>query len=366
MSDNTKLTPIPDSENDYSQTLQAIKERIRIAQYQALKKVNTELISAYQDIGRIIVEKQEQQGWGENVVKRLAKDLQVEFPGVRGFSLRNLWYMRTLYLTYKDKPNVQPLVAQISWSHNLAILDRCKTDLEREFYLQAAAYYGWSKLTLIDNIKHQAYERWALKQTSFDHTLSEDQQANAVLAVKDDYNFDFLDIAEPHNERKVESALVAHVVKFLAEMGKYYTFVGRQYRIEFHGDEYFIDLLFYHRKLKCLVALDLKARAFKPEDAGKMQFYQAALDANERVEGENPTIGMIICQEKDRLMVEYTLKDVNRPIGVATYNSYSRLKDLPAEIAKYLPSEEELQKRFGDIRLLASGGKDTHSRKGQT
>jgi len=358
MSDNTQLVPTSEPSDIYQQTLEDIKVRIRASRYKALQAVNQELIGLYWDLGRIIVERQEAQGWGESTVKQLAKDIQVEFPGISGFSLSNLWRMRSFYLTYKDNEKLAPLVRDIAWTHNILIMERCKSDLEREFYLRVAAHYGWSKLTLADNIKAQAYERWALQQVNFDRTLSEDQRSKATLAIKDDYDFSFLELEESHKERKLEASLVENITKFLAEMGTHFTFVGRQVRIEFHEREYFIDLLFYHRKLKCLVAIDLKAREFEPADAGQMQFYLTVLDESERLEGENPSIGMIICKAKDRIIVEYTLRYEGRPIGVATYNSYSNLKDLPAEIAKYLPSEEELQKRFGDIRTLKPGKKE--------
>jgi len=357
MSDDTKIIPATEPADSYTETLEELKARIRGAQYKALRSVNQELITLYWYIGQTIVDRQEKYQWGDKIVTRLAKDIQVEFPGTKGFSISNLWRMRTLYLTYKGNEKLAQLVRQIGWSHNVLILERCKNDVEREFYLKTVIYRGWGRENLADAIRGNAFERWALSQTNFDITLPEDQRAKAVLAVKDDYDFSFLDIEEPHNERKLEATLVSNITKFLAEMGGWFTFVGRQYRVDFEDKEYFIDLLFFHRVLKCLVAIELKTVAFQPEHVGKMQFYLSALDATARVPGENPSVGIIVCKEKSRVMVEYTLKDVHRPIGVATYNSYSRLKDIPAEIAKYLPSEEEIKKRLGGVILLEAGKK---------
>ena len=334
---------------DYTRVLESLKQRVTQAQYEALKAVNRELIALYWDIGRIIVEKQAQFGWGERIVERLAKDLQVEFEGVAGFSVRNLRYMKSFYLTYRDKPKLQPMVAEIGWTHNIIILDKCEADLEREFYLLTARRMGWSKHTLAREIDNHAYERLLASQTSFDYTLSEEQRARAVLAVKDDYNFDFLGLGSEPSERELEEALVRNITRFLAEMGGergYFAFVGRQFKVEVDEEEFFIDLLFYHRELRCLVAVEMKAGKFKPEYAGKMQFYLAALDDKVRLQGENPSIGIIVCRSKSRTMVEYTLRDVKRPIGISTYNHYTSLDQVPDQIAKYLPSPDEIERRL--------------------
>ncbi len=218
---------------DYRHVLEELKKRVQQAQYQALKAVNHELVGLYWDIGRTIVENQERYKWGDGVVERLARDLQLEFEGVAGFSVRNLRYMKRFYLTYKENTKLQPLVAELGWTHNLIILDKCSSDLEREFYLRVANRMAWSKYTLTREINSNAYERYLASQTSFDHTLSEEQQAKSVLAVKDDYNFDFLGIEGEPSERELEDALVSNITKFLAEMGDgrgYFTFVGRHSR----------------------------------------------------------------------------------------------------------------------------------------
>jgi predicted nuclease of restriction endonuclease-like (RecB) superfamily len=338
--------------DDYKLVLADVKRRVQEAQYAALKAVNRELIALYWDIGRIVVEKQEALRWGEGVIETLARDLRVEFEGVSGFSTRNLRYMKRLYLTYRNNPKLQPMVAEIGWTHNIIILDKCKDDLEREFYLRASRKSEWSKYTLTKQINDKAYQRYLSNQTSFDHTLPEEQRAKSVLAVKDDYNFDFLGIEGEPTERELETALVANITKFLAEMGAgrgYFAFIGRQFRVEVSDEEFFLDLLFYHRELKCLVAVELKAGPFKPEYAGKMQFYLSALDDKVRVEGENPSIGIIVCRAKDRTIVEYTLRDLTRPIGVASYNHYGSLEQVPDKISKYLPSPDEIEHRLSNM-----------------
>ncbi|MBF6612289.1 MAG: DUF1016 family protein [Chloroflexi bacterium] len=349
----------PDTPKDIQRTenyrsfLEALKQRVTRAQYEALKAVNRELIALYWDIGRIIVEKQAQFGWGEGIIERLAKDLQIEFEGVAGFSVRNLRYMKRFYLTYKDDTKLQPMVAEIGWTHNLIILDKCENDLEREFYLLTARRMGWSKHTLAREIDNHAYERFLANQTSFEHTLSEEQRARAVLTVKDDYNFDFLGLGSEPSERELEDALVRNITRFLAEMGGergYFTFVGRQFKVEVDEEEFFLDLLFYHRELRYLVAVEMKAGKFKPEYAGKMQFYLAALDDKVRLQGENPSIGIIVCRSKNRTIVEYTLRDVTRPIGISTYNHYTTLDQVPDRIAKYLPTPDEIERRLSAMQ----------------
>ena len=260
--------------------------------------------------------------------------------------------MRSFYLTYRDEPNLPPLVAEIGWSHNMIIIEKCKEPLRREFYLKMTIREGWSKRTLAAKIKNQAYERWALKQDNFEQTLPQALAKKSELLVKDDYNFDFLLLAEEHKERELEDELVKNIVQFLSSLGGDFAFVGRQYKIEFEEEEYYIDLLFFNRRIKSLVAIDLKTGEFQPEYAGKMQFYLSLLDDNERMEGENPSVGIIICGKKNRKKVEYTLRYVVKPIGVATYNQYSKLEDLPKQIAQFLPSEDEITRRLGNPMII--------------
>ena len=324
---------------DYQSLLSDVKERVRSAQYAALKAVNKELIALYWEIGRLIVERQEAEGWGKSIVERLATDLQKEFPGVSGFSMQNIWYMRQLYQEYSPRAKLQPLVGEIGWTHNLIIMGRCKDFQEREFYLRMTRKFGWSKNVLIHQIDNQSYEKSLLGQTNFNRTLSPKLRAQAKLAVKDEYTFDFLELGEEHSERELERDLIARIGEFLRAMGGMFAFIGNQFRLEVEGDEYFIDLLLFHRRLRSLVAIELKVGKFQPEFVGKMQFYLAALDSHTRQKDENPSIGIILCKEKKRTVVEYALRHADKPIGVATYEI---TKTLPKTLKGQLPSPEEI------------------------
>lgn len=328
---------------EYSLFLSEIKERIRDAQYVALKVVNKELIILYWDIGKKIVEQQEKYGWGKSIVETLASDLQKEYPGIKGFSNANLWRMKTFYLNYKNSEKLAPLVREISWAKNIIIMEKCKEDLERQFYIQIVKRFGWTKKVLLHQIENKSYEKYMLNQTSFEKTISVKYKKQAKLAVKDEYTFDFLELGEEHSEKELESALIERVQRFLAEIGGYFCYIGNQYRLEIDEKEYFLDLLLYHRKLKCLVAIELKSGEFMPEFAGKMQFYLALLDDRVKLDDENPSIGIIICKSKNRTIVEYALKETKKPIGVSTYKITSRV---PKELSKYLPSREEIVKKL--------------------
>lgn len=324
---------------DYKGFINEIKEKIYQAQYQALKQVNKELIQLYWEIGQSIVEKQEQYGWGKSIVENLSGDLQKEFPGIQGFSSRNLWYMRNFYAEYQGKAKLQPLVAEIGWSHNIIILEKCKDDSEREFYIKMTRKYGWTKNVLTHQVEGKAYERFLLNQTNFDKSLEEKYRHQAKLAVKDSYSFDFLEMAEEYSERELELGLIRNIRKFLMEMGGDFAFMGNQYRLQVGQEEFYIDLLLYHRRLKSLIAIELKTGSFKPEYAGKMQFYLTALNETVKTSDENPSIGIIICKEKDRTIVEYALKEMNGPMGVATYTIK---EELPENMKELLPSAEEI------------------------
>jgi len=334
--------------SEYSRTLEEIKTRVRAAQYQALKAVNRELIVLYWDIGRIIVARQQEHGWGRSVVERLAADLRREFPGISGFSARNIWYMRSFYLCYQAHEKLQPLVAEIGWTHNLIILDKCEDDLQREFYLRMTRKFGWTKNVLALRIEDQTYEKTLLGQTNFEQTLPEPLRHQAKLAVRDEYTFDFLELGEEHSERELERAIIARIERFLREMGGMFAFMGSQYRLEIDGDEFFIDLLLYHRILKCLVAVELKIGEFKPEYVGKMQFYLAALDDRVRLPEENPSIGMILCRTKNRAVVEYALRDSRKPIGVAAYRIVRRL---PAAFKGKLPEPAQIERLLEAVEV---------------
>lgn len=247
--------------------------------------------------------------------------------------------MREFYLSYYAKEKLSPLVAEIGWSHNLVIMQKCKDDLQREFYIRMTRKFGWTKNVLIHQIENQTYEKTLLNQTNFEQTVSEEIRKQAKLAVKDEYIFDFLELADQYSERQLEQAIIAKVEPFLREMGGMFAFIGSQYRLEISNKEYFIDLLLFHRRLKCLVAIDLKIGEFLPEYIGKMQFYLAALDDKVRLEEENSAIGIILCKSKDKTIVEYALKESNKPIGVATYRIVSRL---PQQLQNQLPAPEQV------------------------
>lgn len=333
--------------DDYAALLAEVKERVRSAQLAALKAVNKELVTLCWDIGRLIVNRQADADHGTAIAEQLAADLRRELPGVSGYSRRNIFYMREFYLAYHDLPKVQPLVAQIGWSHNLAILQRCKDPQEREFYIRMTRKFGWSKNVLIHQIENQSYEKTLLGQTNFDKALTPKHRAQAKLAVKDEYTFDFLELSEEHSERQLERALVSRIEGFLRSMGGMFAFVGSQFRLEVDGKEFFIDLLLFHRRLRCMVAVELKVGEFQPEFVGKMQFYLTALDRQVREKGENPSIGIILCKEKSRTIVEYALHQAKKPIGVAAYRIVKRL---PKELKGQLPTPEEIAK------LLEDGG----------
>jgi predicted nuclease of restriction endonuclease-like (RecB) superfamily len=333
-------------QTNYQELLIEVKERIRSAQYAALKAVNHELIALYWDIGRLIVDRQQTAGWGKSVVEQLAQDIQSEFPGISGFSIRNLWNMRNFHLTYSQDAKLQPLVAEIGWTHNLVILEKCKDDLEREFYLRMTRKFGWTKNVLIHQIENQTYQKTLLNQTNFDRTLTTEINQQAKLAIKDEYTFDFLELGDAHSERQLEQAILSRVEPFLQEMGGMFTFVGSQYRLTVAGQEYFLDLLLYHRHLKCLIAVELKVGEFLPEYVGKMQFYLAVLDDTVRLPDENPAIGIILCKTKDRTIVEYALRESNKPIRVTTYQIVSTL---PQEFQGQLPDPTQIAQLLAGI-----------------
>jgi predicted nuclease of restriction endonuclease-like (RecB) superfamily len=331
---------------EYKAFLEEIKRKVYEAQYQAMRKVNKELISLYWYIGQSIVTRQSRFKWGKAVVETLAADLQNEFPGVSGFSAQNLWYMRKFYKEYHADEKLQPLVGEIGWSHNLIIMDKCKDKLEREFYFKMTIKYGWTKNVLIHHVEGKSYERFLLGQTNFAQAVPEKYKHQAKLAVRDEYNFEFLEIAGEHAEKELEAAIMKNMRRFLQEMGGDFTFVGNQYRLQSGEENYYIDILLYHRRLKSMVAIELKAGKFKPSYAGQMNFYLAVLNDQVKTEEENPSIGIIVCRSKDRTTVEYSLKETNNPIGVA---SYKVTPSLPKDMKKYLPSPAEIVESLSGI-----------------
>jgi predicted nuclease of restriction endonuclease-like (RecB) superfamily len=314
--------------SDYQSFFGEVKTKIREAQYKALKAVNKELIQLYWELGKMIVERQTQFSWGKSVIENLSKDLQTEFPNENGFSMTNLSMMRRFYADYQDNTILQPLAEEIGWTHNVIIMQKCKTAEERKFYMLHTKKFGWTKNILIHQIERKAFEMYLTNQTNFDQLLPENYAHQAHLAVKDHYSFDFLDLADEHTERELEEALVKNIRKFLIEMGSAFTFVGNQFCVKVADNEYFIDLLLFHRKLKCLVSV---------------------LNDKYKEEGENDAIGIIICKEKSRTIVEYSFKNAIYPIGVSTYNTTSLL---PEQFKGLLPSPEEISQRLQDLENI--------------
>ena len=328
---------------DYKDFIGDIKNRIRNSQYEAMKVVNQTLINLYWGIGQEIYNQQEAKGWGKSIVEVLSQELKIEFPDVKGFSASNLWRMRNFYVTYKDSEDLAPLVREISWTKNIAVMEKCKDSLEREFYIKMTKKYGWTKDVLINHIENKSYEKYLLNQTNFDETVPEKYINQAKLAVKDEYIFDFMELEEEHSERELEQSLINNMKAFLEEMGGNFAFMGNQYRINVGGEDFYIDLLLYHRSLKSLIAIELKIGDFKPDFVGQLQFYLTALDKQVKMEHENPSIGIIICKNKNRTVVEYALNNSDKPIGVATY----QISDsLPENMKNLLPSPEEIRKRL--------------------
>lgn len=330
----------------YAQLLNDLKVRIQTARTRAALAVNQELIALYWDVGEMIVERQRQRGWGDAVIDRLSQDLRREFPDNRGFSRANLFRMRMFYLTYKKASEiVAQLVRQIPWGHNIVIMEKTKDPKARAYYLRACLENGWSRNVLVHQIETDAYARHALaeKTTTFAETLPAPLGEQAKEMLKDPYVFDFITLEESAKELEVERALLARLRDFLLELGTGFTFVGSQHRIEVGGEKFFINLLFYHRVLRCLVAIELKAGDFKPEYAGKMNFYLNALDDLARLPDENPSIGILLCKGKNKVVAEYALKGMGKPIGVAAYQLTRRL---PKALQKQLPSVTELEQRL--------------------
>jgi predicted nuclease of restriction endonuclease-like (RecB) superfamily len=338
---------------EYGLFIKEIKELVYRRQYEAMKMVNSVLLQLYWEIGEEIYHQQKERGWGKSIVEILSKELQKEFPGVQGFSARNLWLMRSFYLEYAPPENLQltvaempnaklpPIVTEISWTNNVVIMQKCKDLLQREFYIKMTKRFGWTKDVLINNIENKAFEKYLTNQTNFDDTVPEKYRLQAKLAIKDDYNFDFIEMGIEHSEAELEAGIINNIRAFLSEMGGDFSFIGNQYHLDVADDDYYIDLLLYHRRLRSLIAIDLKIGEFKPEFAGKMQFYLTALDETMKLPEENPSIGIIICKSKNRTRVEYTLKSANKPIGVATYSYY---ESLPENMKNLLPSPDEIAK----------------------
>lgn len=334
----------------YEDLLRALKERIASIQLRAALAVNRELVLLYWQIGRDLLLRQQEQGWGARVIDRLARDLGREFPGMKGFSARNLKYMRAFAEAWPDETIVQQLVAQIPWGHNVRLLDYIKDPAEREWYVRQTIENGWSRNVLVLQIESGLYRRQGKASSNFARTLPAPQSDLAQQLLKDPYNFDFLTLGASARERDLERGLIAHLREFLLELGVGFAFVGSQYHLEVGGEDFYLDLLFYHLRLRCYVVIELKTGAFRPEHAGKMNFYLSAVDDLLRHPEDRPSIGLILCKSRKGVIVEYALRDAAKPIGVAEFRMTERL---PAELRESLPTIEQLE-----AELNKAGGEE--------
>jgi predicted nuclease of restriction endonuclease-like (RecB) superfamily len=328
----------------YRDWLQDLKERIRATQQRAVLAANSELIRLYWQLGRDIRERQERQGWGARVIDRLAADLRREFPEMKGFSPSNLKYMRRFAEECPECRIGQQPVDQLPWSHIILLITRSAIPLEREWYARAAQEYGWSRAVLTHQIESGLYHRQGRAVTNFDRNLPAPQSELAQQTLKDPYLFDFLSVGKEAHERDIENALVDHITRFLLELGAGFAYVGRQVHLEVGGEDFYLDLLFYHLKLRCYVVIELKSVAFKPEYAGKLNFYLSVVDAQLKHESDNPSIGLILCKDKNRMVAEYALKDINKPVGISEYRL---LEAVPEELQGSLPSIEQIEAELG-------------------
>ena len=344
---------VPSADSAYWDFLRDIKTRVVESRIGAARAVNRSLIGLYWSLGQLIVERQEVLGWGKAVVERLSADLKAEFPEMKGFSPQNLWLIRQFYSEYRDMPNLQPLVGEIPWSHNILILQRIKDESGRRYYLEATARFGWTRNVLLNQIKAEAYEvSLQDKSHNFAAVLPQYLAEQADEVLKSQYSLEFLGLVQEVKERELERGLIARLQDFLIELGYGFCFMGSQYRLTLGENEYFLDLLFYHRFLKCLVAIELKTGRFRPEYAGKMDFYLEVLNDRERAPDDNPAIGIILCAERDRLEVEFSLRSKTNAIGVATYQLYPQV---PEEYRGLLPTDEDWQ-RLLESALLEEDG----------
>jgi len=334
-------------DKNYISFINEIKQKIKQAQIKAAIKVNEELLRLYWDIAKEIVKRQKESKWGDGIIEKISNDLKKEFPNLKGFSRTNLLYMKKWYLFWSDEkvPQVVDEIFQIPWGHNREIITKCKTIDEALFYVKQTIKNGYSRAVLVHQIESNLYSRNKKALNNFDKHLPSIQSDLAKEITKDPYCFDFLTLSEAYNEKELENALMENLTKFLLELGSGFAFVGRQFRLEIEGDEFFIDLLFYHIKLKCYVVIELKTTKFKPEYTGKLNFYITAVDNILKDKNDNPTIGLLICKSKNNTVVEYALKNINSPMGIS---EYKLSKELPSKLKNALPSikeiEEELQK----------------------
>ena len=346
-------------DNEYKEWLVNIKARIRHSQIKAAIKVNTEVLELYWYLGAEIVSKQEKAKWGDTVIKQLSVDLKEEFPDSEGFSRTNLHYMRQWYLFYSQQDEIvqqlvgqlpattdsisRQIVTQIPWGHNILIIKECKSIEEALFYINKTIENGWSRTLLDHHIGLNLYGREGKAITNFAKTLPAPQSDLANQTLKDPYVFDLMSLTEKHNERELENALIENITKFLLELGTGFAYVGRQVPLNVGGEDYPVDLLFYHLKLRCYIIIDLKTVKFVPESAGKISFYLSAADDLLRHPTDNPTIGLIICKDKNSVVAEYALRNINQPIGIS---EYKLTKSFPKKFRGSLPTIQEIEEEL--------------------
>lgn len=331
----------------YASFLEQLKERVRQAQVKAAVSVNTELIQLYWDTGKAVLEKQEKEGWGSQIIEKLCQDLQNSFPGIQGFSRTNIFRMQAFFQAYAKVAQAVPLlenipVFRIPWGHNILIIRMVKDNSERLWYAQQTIENGLSRNALENWIKSKAYKRHGKAITNFKERLPDPQSRLAQETLKDPYNFDFLTLEDEYREQELELGLVGHIQKLLLELGKGFAFIGRQYHLEVAGEDYYLDLLFYNLNLRCYCVIELKATDFKPEYAGKLNFYLSAVDRQLKKDTDNPTIGILLCQTKNKLIVEYALQDINKPMGVAEY-TVKLMEKLPKKLESSLPTIKDIE-----------------------
>ncbi len=335
-------------DKEYISFISDIKTKIKQAQIKVAIKVNEELLRLYWDIAKIIVDKQKSSSWGDGIIEQISRDLKQEFPNLKGFSVRNLKYMKQWYLFWIKGQQAVAQIFKIPWGHNIVIITKCKNIDEALFYVKKTIEKGYSRAVLVHQIESNLFSRSNKAINNFDKKLPAPQSDLAKEITKDPYCFDFLSLNEKYNEKELENALMDHLTNFLLELGSGFAFVGRQYRLEITGEEFFIDLLFYHIKLKCYVVIELKTTKFKPEYAGKLNFYITAVDKEIKEPNDNPTIGILICKSKNNTIVEYALNSIEKPIGVSEYKLF---KELPKELKSALPSIEEIENQLQKIEI---------------
>lgn len=323
---------------NYLSTLAELKQKINAARYKSMVSVNAEMILAYIDIGKTISERVNS-GWGKSVIERLSRDLQAEYNGVEGFSDRNLYRMKLVYEEISKHEFSPQLVAKIPWGHTSLIFSKLKLKEQQVFYLQKTALEGWSRSILEEKIKFDEFSKYLNAQNNFVKTIDSNEITEYRLIFKDEYNLSFLDLEDRHTEKVLENALVKNITKTLGQFGADFAFMGQQFRLEADDKEYFVDLLFYHRRLKSLIAIELKIDEFKPEYSQQLNWYLHLLDKTVKYPEDSTSIGILLCKSKSKVTVEYALELVNRPMGVATY-TYSQL---PKEIADKLPNEQDFE-----------------------